>query len=183
MYFSSMIDLFFKADRLSHFIFLNIHTRGVFSFHSNVMVLKDGSARFLDLECAGLHYRAYDLAKFFRTPPNHQPTAIESNQSNFLRTYLESIDVAGSPRKSKPSETTVKQLQTECLLLLPMTWLEAVIFFECSSHVDPENKDTWKELARNRMAEYKECKQSFMENIDVYTKLKEGQPSAELDDS
>lgn len=131
------------------------------------MVLKDGSARFLDLECAGLNYRAYDLAKFFRAQRNQQMQWTDGNQIEFLSTYLQSIAEESSTKLSNLGGD-VQLLQLECSLLLPMTWLEAAIFFECSSYMDAGNQKQWKDMGRKRMIEYNQSKQTFLANVRAY---------------
>lgn len=103
------------------------------------------SAKFIDMELAGTHYRAFDLAKFFRTDDPTQST--QQNKSTFLHAYCE-----GCPNQA----VEIKSLREEVDLLLPMTWLEAAIFFVCmaSSCKDQAQLEFWNNLASNRLSNY-----------------------------
>ena len=125
---------------------------------SNVIVIH-GGAKFLDLEVAGRHYRAFDLAKFFRT--SQRTKFSRRNQSEFLRAYL--LERGGDAKLWTPRE-----LKLESDLLLPMTWLEAAIFFECSRHVDSDQRHIWKQRAEERMRDYWKCMKVHPATLDTY---------------
>lgn len=128
----------------------------------NVMVVDGGVAKVLDLETAGRHYRAYDLAKFFRTKQKTRYT--EHNQLEFLSIYLKACG-----DKMASSEF----LKAESDLLLPMSWLEAAVFFECSSILDAGQRDRWMKLAQDRMQNYWKSLESYQANLRHYRSLKE----------
>ena len=129
----------------------------------NVMVV-DGVAKVLDLETAGRHYRAYDLAKFFRTEQNTRHT--EHNQLDFLSIYWKAC---GDKMASCSSEL----LKAESDLLLPMSWLEAAVFFECSSTIDAAQRELWIKLAEDRMQNYWKSLESYQANLKHYKSLNE----------
>jgi thiamine kinase-like enzyme len=135
---------------------------------ANVMIVGDGSAQVLDLECAGRHYRAYDLAKFFRTPLDQETTNKDANQHLFLTSYLQYVTPSSATWTSKQLEYLVEHLLLESNLLLPMTWLEALVFFSISSHMDPENRDQWQRLAQQRRKEYEQSMKRFPRNVHAY---------------
>jgi thiamine kinase-like enzyme len=135
---------------------------------ANVMIVGDGSARVLDLECAGRHYRAYDLAKFFRTPFDRQTANKDANQHFFLTSYLQCATSNSATFTPQQLEYLVDQLLLESNLLLPMAWLEALVFFSISSHMDPENRDQWKRLAQQRRTAYEQSMKRFPHNVRAY---------------
>jgi thiamine kinase-like enzyme len=122
---------------------------------SNVVIAKK-QANFIDLETAGFHYRAFDLAKFFRT--NHPTEWTPTNQEDFLKAYLQCIGDASTP----PS-----LLQLESNVLVPMTWLEAAIFFHAS-----RRHERWNELAQERTCQYQRSCSTFLEDIQAYQTAK-----------
>lgn len=115
---------------------------------SNVIALEDGTVVFVDLELLGQHYRAYDLAKFLRS--NYNATFHEA----FLRCYLQSCTtVTANP-------DAVKQLMNEVNLLMPLTWLEAAIFFAAMACLNPHETKKWNSLVANRLEYYLDQKQT-----------------------
>jgi thiamine kinase-like enzyme len=138
---------------------LNLKTvLGHGDFKPSNVILGDGTAiKFLDLEVSGRHYRAFDLAKFFRT--SQRTEATESNQLYFLSVYLQEFG---------DKETTPDRLLHESQLLEPMTWLEAAIFFECSSHTDLTRCALWKQLAKDRMQNYERSLEAYKINVQNY---------------
>jgi thiamine kinase-like enzyme len=99
--------------------------------------------QFIDLELSGVHYRAFDLAKFFRSDATTSYTP--QNQRAFYTSYLEHTAV---------SPTSLEELEREVKLLLPMTWLEAAIFFVCMACQDQGQSQRWNELAVKRFESY-----------------------------
>lgn len=109
------------------------------------------SVRFLDMELAGRHYIAYDLAKLWRTSSpltvgqQHQR---DQHQRIFLETYAEHF----------PGETvTASALRHQIDRLLPLTWLEAAVFFvamSSSSSQNPSDRGHWDALALDRLRSY-----------------------------
>ena len=131
----------------------------------NVMVV-DGVAKVLDLETAGRHFRAYDLAKFFRTEQKTGHT--EHNQLDFLSIYLKASCCGDDKMMASCSS---EMLKAESDLLLPMSWLEAAVFFECSSTIDAARRDTWIKFADDRMQNYWKSLESYQANLRRYKSL------------
>lgn len=153
---------------------------------SNVMLLKfhnekeeraAPSIRFIDLETAGSHYRAFDLAKFFRTstPTPHSST----NQDYFLQNYYSyTLSVLETSNMSRRRKYDLELLRLESQLLLPMTWLEATIFFYASQQ--PPND--WKTMADIRWHHYELASQTFSSTVKAYqeTRKRKGSQSNPL---
>lgn len=145
---------------------------------SNIMIFSSiksdqNEIRFIDLETAGKHYRAYDLAKFFRRPLQKRhpdPPDVENgdndlyreSQTIFLRAYLEEQSLVTTAPLSV-TEDEVEELRLESDLLLPMTWLEAALFF-CASR-QPSN---WKAMAHERLEQYQIALQDFPATVQAY---------------
>ena len=98
----------------------------------NILVDQHHWIRFIDLELAGLHYAAYDIAKLFRDN--------DTWLDDFLVVY------------AKERGVTVSREEVD--RLRPMTWLEAAIFFVCMLQQDQGNEDLWRKLAVDRLANY-----------------------------
>jgi thiamine kinase-like enzyme len=123
--------------------------------------------RFIDFELAGLHYRAFDLAKLFRT---NCPTAYSAKN---LRFFLENYAVECNKRRSNDQlalNPDVLELQVK--LMLPLTWLEAAIFFVCMAgqSKSSDEAERWHKLAVERLICHEECLDSrefeaYMMNI------------------
>jgi len=140
---------------------------------SNVFWTSGNTVRLIDFETAGCHYRGYDLAKIFRTA--HRTPWTVSNQAYFLECYqaatkLKSYDF--SLVFESDIEDDVQRLLLESELLLPMTWLEAAIFFEAMLRDEPsdsQNQAKWQQLAKERLQKYEEaCGDDFWEKVDIY---------------
>jgi thiamine kinase-like enzyme len=113
----------------------------------------DMSVKFIDLELAGTHYRAFDLAKFWRTNSND---STDRNRNIFYEAYAATSNtIAGG----KPA--LLDNLELEVDLLLPLTWLEAALFFVCMATQDaaPAPSNHWNELALDRLESYTQCMQ------------------------
>jgi len=106
-------------------------------------ILTDDGIKFIDLELAGKHYQGFDLAKLWRTDLASQFT--ERNRRLFFETYINSLSGGA---------VAVEELQREAELLLPLTWLEAAIFFVYMADHDFANKTKWRELALDRFRHY-----------------------------
>lgn len=134
---------------------------------SNVVMLPTNTIRFIDLETTGLHYRAYDLAKFFRT---RSPTKSTSgNQEYFLRCYLDEChECDGSKSNTISPASILTLLQLESQLLIPMTWLEAAIFFHAS-----RQPIGWKLMADDRLSQYRTANVTFAATIKAYQQARQ----------
>lgn len=117
---------------------------------SNVLAEFNGSIKFIDLELAGTHYRAFDLAKFWRTACATDQT--EARRRAFYETYA-------ATAITDHSKTTVQTLELEADLLLPLAWLEAAIFFGCMATQDAAQAHHWNGLAADRLEQYTDCMQ------------------------
>jgi thiamine kinase-like enzyme len=104
---------------------------------SNAIALAKGGVVFIDLELTGLHYRAFDVAKFLRTNKN------ESSRRQFLEWYT-----------LASNERSIPTLEHEVELLTPLTWLEAAIFFAAMQSLDAEKASVWNRLASDRLENY-----------------------------
>lgn len=123
---------------------------------SNVFISADKSVKFIDLELAGTHYRAFDLAKFWRTNSNEAINITDRNRILFYEAYASTGNaIAGG----KPA--SLETLELEVDLLLPLTWLEAALFFVCMATQDAglKRSNHWNELALDRLESYTQCMQ------------------------
>jgi thiamine kinase-like enzyme len=113
----------------------------------NDIIGTDKRVKFIDLELAGTHYRAFDLATFWRTNSN---VNIEKNRNIFFEAYASTSNtIAGG----KP--VSLETLEVEVDLLLPLTWLEAALFFFCMATQDGSVRSNhWNELALDRLESY-----------------------------
>lgn len=100
------------------------------------MVLAEGNIIFIDFELAGPGYAAYDVAKLFRN--EHDRAAIKS----FVEAYT----------RANHSQD-IESLLAAVDLLLPLAWLEAVVFFAYMASTHPANPD-WLRLAKSRWTNY-----------------------------
>lgn len=109
--------------------------------------VRQSCVKFIDLELAGPQYRSYDLAKFFRT--EHPTEFTVNNQKTFYMAYLKNLEMDAS-------STTLEDIQQEVSLILPLTWLEAAIFFVCMANQDPSPRrmGRWTGLIENRLLGY-----------------------------
>ena len=159
---------------------------------SNIILLQDqtdvrndknqkthNNVRFLDLELTGYNYRAYDLAKLLFRRGNEIATKDGPLQSKcqdyVLSSYLKSSST--SEGDNDDHKKLLEKLRSECQLLLPMTWLEAALFFEATKDtVQAEHDDTksqaWDALAQDRLENYQKACQStaFLESVHAYRK-------------
>jgi thiamine kinase-like enzyme len=113
----------------------------------------DKTIKLLDLELAGTHYRAFDLAKFWRT--NASIDSTNRNRHIFYETYASTTSNIVGDRP-----TNVDTLELEVDLLLPLTWLEAALFFTCMATQDAAAQSNhWNELAMDRLESYSQYMQ------------------------
>ena len=106
---------------------------------------------FVDWDLTGRNYRAYDLAKLFRT--NHPTEFTCQNRRYFLETYASEVNKA--TRMNEP-RLHPDLLEQQMQVLVPMTWLEAAIFFVCMASNVPSGDDLkWKQLALDRMENFR----------------------------
>jgi len=119
---------------------------------SSVTIMRDGEIRFVDWDLTGPNYRAYDVAKLFRT---NQPTEYTCrNRRYFLETYAVAYNKDSPAHQPRLSPDV---LEAQIQLILPMTWLEAAIFFVCmaSNTVDSGSVSRWNKLAFDRLECYR----------------------------
>jgi len=115
------------------------------------------AVQFIDLELAGTHYRGFDLAKLFRTDDRTHFT--EVNELHFLEAYAAEV----SKINRHEVAFSVDDLKDEAKALLPMTWLEAAIFFVCMTTIARDDSQgghqqaalRWDDLAAERLRSYK----------------------------
>ena len=127
---------------------------------SNVMLTKrTNELRFIDFELTGVHYRGYDLAKFFRSSKQSvSPDLRRWHQVAFWESYHEQITnkkEARSPDCDLKLNEAITQLEWEAEMLEPMTWLEAASFFLSMANLDdPSEKQKWNGLALDRLTSF-----------------------------
>lgn len=109
---------------------------------------------FIDLELAGRNYRGFDIAKFFRSDQITSYT--EKNREAFFQAYAVAF-TSIEENDGHDLRTTADAIKDEAKLLLPMTWLEAAIFFVCMSVLDTAQGDRWSQLAADRLRSYELC--------------------------
>ena len=126
---------------------------------SNIIQKATGDIRLIDFELAGPHYRAYDLAKLFRSSSNDKRESTLSYKLAFLESYYWRTHEEKSV-STKPLAAAIHQLEWEVQLLEPMTWLEAASFFLCMATLDaPSEKEKWIGLAQRRLNSYEKMQQ------------------------
>lgn len=111
---------------------------------SNIICQRE-RVSFIDLELCGRNYRAYDVAKLLRNDQDPTLRNSSSRRARFLSAYAQQVGA------------NVHQLQFELDEILPLTWLEAAIFFAAMEAVDPRNRDKWNSLAASRLRSYEMC--------------------------
>ncbi len=109
------------------------------------LICQHERAFFIDLELCGRNYRSYDLAKLLRNDGDPTLMNSSSRRTRFLSVYAEQVDA------------NIDQLQFELAEIVPLTWLEAAIFFAAMEAVDPQNRDKWNSLAASRLRSYETC--------------------------
>ena len=124
---------------------------------SNIMLVQQSRGlsqeeeiRFVDWDLSGRNYRAYDLAKLFRT--NHPTKFTSQNRRYFLECYASEVN------KNTPANKDwlhPDQLEKQTQILLPMTWLEAAIFFVCRASNASGDKSKWNQLALDRLENFR----------------------------
>jgi thiamine kinase-like enzyme len=121
----------------------------------------------IDFELSGPNYRGFDLCKFFRT--NNSQRKTKDNQRRFMRGYCEYSKEVGSKKA-----TNERLLVAEANLFLPLTWLEAGIFFMFAALSDPGQKTRWIDLAENRMKNFISTMEEFDDRVKEYKSSKDG---------
>ena len=125
---------------------------------SNIILLPgEIGAKFVDWETCGYHYRAYDLAKLFRTTTT-------DNQSEARNLFLQYYCTYCNAHNNNTKNDTPKHLWLEAMLLLPMTWLEAAMFFHAKSLTEEE----YLGLAQHRLKHYEESLSEWENNLLEY---------------
>jgi hypothetical protein len=91
---------------------------------------------------------------FWRTNSNAAIDITDRNRNIFDKAYA-STSNARTGGKSLSFET----LELEVDLLLPLTWLEAALFFACMATQDAtaSRSNYWNELALDRLESYTQC--------------------------
>jgi thiamine kinase-like enzyme len=172
-FYSSQLDV--QQNTLDHQLNLKrVIGHGDFK-PSNIIVMSESSgngiAKFVDWETCGCHYRAYDLAKVFRTPSaKKQKEQARKNCREFLQHYSHCITTVDVDDKSRGDDDP-EFLWLESKLLLPMTWLEAAMFFHCKSCM--EGNDAFVKLANDRLEGYEESLVEWQQDVDKYYTLLE----------
>jgi hypothetical protein len=115
----------------------------------------DKSVKLIDLELAGTHYRAFDVAKFWRINSNAAIDSADRNRNMFYEAYASTSNtIAGGKLVS------LETLELEVDLVLPLTWLEAALFFVSMATQDAASlSNHWKQLALERLESYTQCMQ------------------------
>ena len=144
---------------------------------SNIVVVNDDSSGcssgvgeivLIDYELSGPGYRGFDFYKLFRTAdPSRQN---DDNMAAFVRSYLESSQLADDDASSTIESARVAQLLAEMKLFEPLTWLEAGIFFLFAAKGDPTQIERWEKLALDRFTNFDASKCRFEANLEKYTK-------------
>mmetsp|Transcript_8475 Transcript_8475/g.20386 ORF Transcript_8475/g.20386 Transcript_8475/m.20386 type:complete len:192 (+) Transcript_8475:591-1166(+) len=137
---------------------------------SNVIILGDsGEARLIDWETCGCHYRAYDLAKFFRAVEPHtneEHQLLSRNRFTFIKNYCDNV---GATRGASTDDPTWVSLESK--LLLPMTWLEAALFFHCKSYDEGSEVDLYTNYAEQRLRSYGKSLKQWEVDLKEYQSL------------
>ena len=107
-----------------------------------------GRTVFIDLEMTGRHYRSFDVAKFLRTSSKEYS---HERKRFFLESYAHAVDCCN-----------VVGLEQEVDLAMPLTWLEAAIFFAAMETLDGSQAAKWNDLARDRLENYEKCPHSLV---------------------
>ena len=109
-----------------------------------IMTQRDAlEVQLIDLELSGPNYRGFDLMKLFRTTPQRYS---EEHFRNFLKVYCKEMKV-----------DDVASVESEAKLFLPITWLEACVFFALVLVLEPQGSDDavkWEALLLNRWRQY-----------------------------
>lgn len=111
---------------------------------SNV-VFYDGVATLIDFELGGPNYRGFDLMKLFRT----DAAMSEASMEHFFRSYV---------REVQGCKETPAEVAAEARAFLPLTWLEAAVFFLTLPQFKPDETARWNTLAVDRWGKYMETK-------------------------
>ena len=114
---------------------------------SNVILTQSDSSQvqLIDLELAGPNYRGFDLMKLFRTSHDHYS---EEHFRHFLKVYCDEM-----------GKVDVASVEAETKLFLPVSWLEATIFFALVLVLEPQGSDdhaSWEALFLDRWRQYQE---------------------------
>ncbi len=114
---------------------------------SNVILTQSDASQvqLIDLELSGPNYRGFDLMKLFRT--SHQQYS-EERFTHFLKVYCDEMNV-----------DDVASVEEETKLFLPVSWLEATIFFALVLVLEPRGSDdhaNWEALFLDRWRQYRE---------------------------
>jgi thiamine kinase-like enzyme len=118
----------------------------------------------IDFELAGPNYRGFDLCKLFRTASPGPGTA--RNRRAFMEAYHRRA--AGR----EPTAADVELLLAEADLFLPLTWMEAGVFFLFASVSDGAQEGRWRGLAEDRLGNYRGAMEEFEANVERYKRAK-----------
>ena len=113
---------------------------------SNVIFTQSDASevKLIDLELSGPNYRGFDLMKLFRTSPQQYS---EEHFKQFLKAYCNEMNV------------DVASVEAETKLFLPVSWLEATVFFALILVLEPRGSDDhtkWEALFLDRWRQYQE---------------------------
>lgn len=137
---------------------------------SNVIILDcSGDAKLIDWETCGRHYRAYDLAKFFRGVETHteeEDQLLSRIRLAFIKSYCDAVGATLGEKVDAPSCVSL-----ESKLLLPMTWLEAALFFHCKSYDGGSTTDMFTDYAQQRLVSYQKSLAQWEIDINEYRSL------------
>ena len=114
---------------------------------SNVIFTQSDASevKLIDLELSGPNYRGFDLMKLFRTSPQQYS---EEHFRHFLKVYCDEM-----------GKVDVASVEAETKLFLPVSWLEATIFFALVLVLEPQGSDdhaSWEALFLDRWRQYQE---------------------------
>jgi len=118
----------------------------------------------IDFELGGPNYVGFDVCKLFRTAAPTKDTA--PNTAAFAAAYL--LAALGRPATAPE----VALLLAEASLFLPLTWLEAGVFFRFAAACDEEGQERWMELAEDRLGKLGEVMETFDERRKVCEEAK-----------
>lgn len=158
-------QIHFQQQKLDQLKLPTVLGHGDFKPSNIIMIENTNEAKLVDWETCGCHYRAYDLSKLFRSittgTEGKGNSQVVTNQRLFLKQYCQYI------ANDNASQCGPEQVLLESKLLLPMTWLEAAMFFHCKSFTEKEY-DT---LAKDRLQHYQESLRDWNKHVQEYKSL------------
>jgi len=125
-------------------------------FKPSNVIEHDGVVRLIDFELGGPNYRGFDWMKLFRTADSFS----EEDLRQFLKAY------AACAHMPCTSEDDLELLLRETWIFLPLTWLEAFVFFLALAQYKPEQLSKWHDLARHRWMLYQQTRDKLFSEAD-----------------